>query len=146
MTYLGESNFAPSDVRQLSHENVQKRLEGQDNRRRGLLVPRNMLALPRSHHHHSELVQCAAWAHPPAGNRDQTTGESNCFIVQVTSTDILVQKRALPVRGRDVPMRDILPTSAQHCDAAAPEFEKYIHGPEEVISHGLNERTRFCAQ
>ena len=53
-------------------------------------------------------------------------------------------KRALPMRGRDVSMQDILPTTAQHNSVAAPEFEKClqtknIHGPEEVVSHGLND-------
>ena len=53
-------------------------------------------------------------------------------------------KRALPSRGRDVPLQDALPTTAQHYDVAVSEFEEYlrvqeIHGPEKIVSHDLND-------
>ena len=50
-------------------------------------------------------------------------------------------KRARPLRGRDVPMQDILPTTAQHFDVAVSKLDKYlrvgkIRGPEKLVSHG----------
>ena len=58
------------------------------------MVPHIMLALPRSHLHQSSWFTA-----PPF---DQTTGERSCWIVEVTSKEVLDQKRALPPRGRDV--------------------------------------------
>ena len=49
-------------------------------------------------------------------------------------------------------MQDMLPTTAQHHDAAVSVFEKYsgvkdIHGAEELVSHGVNDiqNAALCA-
>ena len=53
-------------------------------------------------------------------------------------------KKAIPLRGRDVLMQDVLPTAAQHRDVAVSELEKHlrvreIHGPEKLVSNDLND-------
>ena len=43
--------------------------------------------------------------------------------MEVTSKEVLDQKRALPLRGRDVLVQDVLPTAAQRFDMAVSELE-----------------------
>ena len=59
-------------------------------------------------------------------------------------------KRALPPRGRDVQVQDVLPTT-EGCDVAVTEFEEYLRvrdmpGLEELVSCGLNELGHACIQ
>ena len=109
MAHVVASNSTPSDVRLLSRESVKKRLEGRENRRDSSLVPDTMLISSRFHLYFSELV-------------------SRHFIVFMGSrpeywrNELLYRaddierhpgpKRARPLRGRDVPIQDILPTTA----------------------------------
>ena len=44
-----------------------------------------------------------------------STGETNCCIVEVTSKRHPGPKRALPLRGRDVQMQYVLPTTQRRC-------------------------------
>ena len=74
--------------------------------------------------------------------RDQTTGETNECIEEVTSNDILDQSARFLCE--DVPVQDELPTPAQHDDVAVSEFEQClrvedIHGPEKLVNHDLND-------
>ena len=74
-----------------------------------------MLALRRSHHRCSKLVQCTAWAHTAYGIATRLLQDELC----IRAADIDRHpgpKRALLLRGRDVPMQDALPTAAQHYD------------------------------
>ena len=69
--------------------------------------------------------------------------------MEVTSKEVLDEKRALPPRGRDVLVQDVLPTTAQRYDVAVSEFEEHlrvrdIHGLEEFVSCGLNELCHAC--
>ena len=81
-----------------------------------------MLALSRCHLHYSELVQCAAWTRSAYGVRDQTSKNKMLY----RGSDIGRHpgpKRAHPLRGRDVLVQEVLPTSAQRHDVAVSEFE-----------------------
>ena len=58
---------------------------------------------------------------------------------------------AVPLRGRDVLVQDVLPTTALRYDVAVSEFQKYlrfrdIHGLEELVNHGLNQSGHLCIQ
>ena len=76
-------------------------------------------------------------------DRDQTAGETNGSIVQVTSKDTPGSKRALPLRGRDVLVQDALPLR----NVVMWSFVNFkinlrvrdIHWLEELANHGLNE-------
>ena len=108
-----------------------------------------MLALPRSHLHHSESVQCAAWTRSAYGIATRRLAKRIVCVVEVTSKDVLDQ--SAPSRGWDVLVQDVLPTTARRCDVAVSEFEKClrvrdIHGLEELVSHGLNELGHACIQ
>ena len=108
------------------------------------LLPRVMLVLRRSHLHCFELVQCAAWTRP-----DDCQDELLYRAVDIERHT--GPKRALPSRGRDVLVQDVLPTTAHRSDVPVAEFEKYlrvrdIHGLEEVVNHGLNELGHPCVQ
>ena len=59
-----ESNPTPSQRPLLTHENVKKRLEERENKQGRLIGHAHHAGLARPHLRHSELVQCAAWAHP----------------------------------------------------------------------------------
>ena len=83
---------------------------------------------------------------------DQTTCETNCGIVEVTSNDIEDQNAHTPREDGTSWCRTFcLPTAAQRCDLAVSGFEKYlqvrdIHGVEPLVSDGLNESDHACVQ
>ena len=83
VTRVGESRSTPSNVRQLSRDNVKNDWRDADYSR--------------------TLVECAAWAHP--------TGETKYCIGKMTSTRHPGPKRTLPLRDRDVLSQDVLPTT-----------------------------------
>ena len=109
MAYVMQSNSTSSDVRLLSRETVQNDWKGRENRRDSSLVPDTMLISSRSHLYFSEL-------------------NSRHFIVFMGSrpeywrNELLYRaddierhpgpKRARPLRGRNVPIQDILPITA----------------------------------
>ena len=144
VTSVGESNSSPPIVRHLSREGLKKRMEGRENRR-----PHVMLALPRSHHH-SELVQCAAWT-PPQWDRNQTTGETNCCTVHVTSKDVLDQSvRILCEDGTSwcktfcPPQRNVMTWPSQSWKNISRVRD--VHGLEDLAIDGLNELGHLCFQ
>ena len=87
---------------------------------------------------------------PCLWDRYQTTGETNCCIVQ---GDIAIHpgpKRALPLRGRDILVQDFPPTTAQKLWWDRCRSRKYlkvrdIHGLEELLNHGLHELGHLSA-
>ena len=105
---------------QLSHEGDKKgwRDEKTENQRKGATDRYHiMLVLPRSHLHHSQSVHCVAWTHSAHGISTTLLAKGiNCSFVEVTSKAIRDKKRALPPRGRDVLVQDVLPTTAQLFD------------------------------
>ena len=80
------------------------------------------LVLPQSHLHRSQLVQCAAWAHPACGFATRP-----------------LAKRVVGC----VLMQEVSPTAAQLCDVAISKFEEYCrvnsHGPKESVNHGRDD-------
>ena len=111
VTNAGERDFA-----QLSHEGDKKgwRDEKTANQKRELpIAPTHHAGLATIPSSLLRVVSVRRLDSPCPWDLDQNTGERNCCVVEVTSKEILYQKRALPPRGRDVLVQDVLPTSAR---------------------------------
>ena len=70
---------------------------------------------------------------------------------KVGAADRSHTKLALPLRGRDVLVQEVLPTAAHWYEVAVSEFEEHLrgrdtHGLEELVSNGVNELGHACIQ
>ena len=138
-------NYTTSHVRQVSHENDKKtfRDEKTENQPHGLLTaPTRHAALATIPPLLFRVGSVRRLDSPCPWDRDQTTGESNCCIVEVTSKDILDQNGHFLVQG-------VLSTTAKRdgCFEIRKTFcESETFMDSKSVNHGLNELGRVCIQ
>ena len=146
MTYVGESNSTPSNVRLLSREGV--RNDWRDEKTDGAADCSHTSCWPC----HDPIFITPSWFSAPRGLALPTGSRPDYWRNELLYRGDDIErhpgpKRALPLRGRDVLVPDVLPTTAQRHDLAGSEFEKYLrvrdsHG----LDHGLNELGHVCIQ
>ena len=124
-----------SSVRQLSHEVEQNKLrdENTENQRKGAADCSHTSCWPC----HDPIFITPSWFTAPPGlslPMGSTTLLAKELLYRGGGIDINPgPKRALPPRGRDVLVQDVLPTTAQLYDVTASEFEEYLRVRD---SHG----------
>ena len=127
-TYVGERASTPSNVRRSPHEGVESQLKGAaDCSAPSWFSAPPGLTLPmgsRPDYWRNELLY-------RGGNIERHSGA----------------KRALPLRGRDVLVQNVLPTTAQRYDVAVSEFVKFAsqrHSRARRARHTRSQRIGSC--